>query len=219
MRLTMLEKEWKVKNLLSSLEAYSADGLLERNHKREMISFLKNNDTCFERSCWRGHFTASAWVVNSEETHILLMHHRKLGIWVQLGGHADGDKNLLAVSMKEVWEESGIKTRPITDKIFDISIHHIPEYELDKEHYHYDVRFLLKSTGNDTIVKNEESIDIRWFQANEECLPTKNPCIIRMLNKWMGYKKEVQVSRKAFEKELEEYNARNKINHKSGLIV
>ena len=184
----MFEKELNIKNLLSSLEDYTTEDLLQQNYKKEMISFFKNNDNCFERSCSKGHFTASAWVINSEETHILLMHHRKLGIWIQLGGHADGDENLLAVSIKEVLEESGIKTRSITDKIFDIAVHQIPEYELDKEHYHYDVRFLLKSTRNDTLIKNEESIDIRWFQANEECLPTKNPCIIRMLNKWLVYK-------------------------------
>lgn len=184
----MLEEKLKIKNLLSSLEEYTADDLLQKNCKKEMISFLKNYDNCFERSCSKGHFTASAWVINSEETHVLLMNHRKLGIWVQLGGHADGDENLLSVSVKEVLEESGIKTSPITDKIFDIEAYLIPEYKLEKEHYHYDVRFLLKSNGNDTLIKNEESIDIGWFQANQECLPTKNPCIIRMLNKWLEYK-------------------------------
>jgi hypothetical protein len=180
----------EVEKLLSLLYEYKTDDLSEENQKNETIHFLKNNDNCFERSSIKGHFTASAWVLNSSETHILLIHHKKLDMWLQLGGHTDGDKDLLRVSINEVLEESGLKSvAPITDKIFDIGVLKFPKYKSVEEHYHYDVRFLLKSTCDDVLVKNEESNDIRWFQADHEYLPTQNPDIVRMLSKCLKYKK------------------------------
>ena len=92
--------------ILSLLYDYNPKDCLEQEHKKKMISFCKNYDDCFERSCKIGHFTSSAWVVNSRESEVLLIHHRKLRIWLQLGGHADGESNLLSVAIKEVLEES-----------------------------------------------------------------------------------------------------------------
>ena len=39
---------------------------------------------------------------------VLLTHHRKLDRWLQLGGHADGDRDLARVALKEAEEESGL---------------------------------------------------------------------------------------------------------------
>ena len=180
----------KNKKLFFSLEKYFPTNKIEQANKNVMLSFLRKNHNCLKRTSIRGHFTASAWVVNSEETHVLLMHHKKLNIWIQLGGHADGENDLLNVAIKEVLEESGIKNiSPITDKIFDIGVHRIPRYQLIKEHYHYDIRFLLKSTSDDTLVANEESTDLKWFLASQASLPTKNQDIQRMLSKWLAFKR------------------------------
>jgi hypothetical protein len=188
----MKKKDPEVEGLLSLLYEYKTDDLSEENDRKETIYFLENNDNCFERSSLKGHLTASAWVLDSSETHILLIHHKKLDMWLQLVGHADGDKNLLRVSMKEVLEESGLKSvAPITDKIFDIGVHKIPKYKSVEEHYHYDVRFLLKSTCDDVLVKNEESNDIRWFRADHKYLPTQNSDVVRMLSKCLKYKNEL----------------------------
>ena len=85
------------------------------------------------------------------------MHHTKLNIWVQLGGHCDGDFNPLAVAMKEASEESGLSSIvAVHEDIFDIDIHFIPEIQNQKPHYHYDVRFLLKVDNNDEIQANHE---------------------------------------------------------------
>ena len=82
---------------------------------------------------------------------------------MQLGGHCDGDEDVLAVSIKEAQEESGInEIVPLSDKIFDIDIHRIPANSKDVAHFHFDIRFLLKTNGNDNFVKNEESNDLKW---------------------------------------------------------
>ena len=72
------------------------------------IDFVESHDDCFERLLQVGHVTASAWVLNPDASKTLLTHHRKLNKWLQLGGHADGDTNVLNVATREVMEESGI---------------------------------------------------------------------------------------------------------------
>ncbi len=153
--------------------------------KERMLAFLHEHDDCFERELACGHFTASAWLVNKDLSKALLMHHAKLNIWVQLGGHADGESDLLEVAIKEAQEESGIfDIEPITTQIFDIDIHTIPAKGMDPEHEHFDVRFLLRATTDQQPVKNAESKALAWFGHNESQLPTKQRSVLRMFEKW-----------------------------------
>ena len=77
---------------------------------------LLNDPDAFKRERKKGHFTASAWIVNKRRTHTLLTLHRKLQRWLQLGGHADGDENLVEVALKEAKEESGLQSIQLVDK-------------------------------------------------------------------------------------------------------
>ncbi|NRA73566.1 MAG: NUDIX hydrolase [Rickettsiales bacterium] len=153
-----------------------------------MLDFLERCEDCFDRSCRVGHFTASSWLVSKDLSKVLLMHHKKLNFWVQLGGHCDGDSNVMRVAVKEACEESGIKDiTPLRDDIFDIDMHLIPQIKQDQPHYHFDIRFLLK-TNHDNLVMNDEANSLRWFAPDKENLPTSSPSILRMLNKWRQYK-------------------------------
>ena len=97
-------------NYLSSAEQ-SENSLVQ-----SVINFYekhKDRDpSCFSRKLLKGHFTSSALVVRikDEVWETLLTHHAKLDIWIQLGGHADGDSDLLKGAKKEVTEEAGIDT-------------------------------------------------------------------------------------------------------------
>ena len=71
-------------------------------------ALLADPGPVYERRRLAGHFTGSAWLVDASGQRVLLTHHRKLGRWLQLGGHADGDANLAAVALKEGEEESGL---------------------------------------------------------------------------------------------------------------
>ncbi|MBI2774893.1 NUDIX hydrolase [Candidatus Dependentiae bacterium] len=131
-----------------------------------------------------GHITASAWLLNNDYSQVLLMHHAKLNLWVQLGGHCDGESDVLGVAIKEAQEESGIMgIAPVSTEIFDIDIHLIPANKKEQEHYHYDVRFLLSVTSNESFVQNAESKELKWFGMNDE-LPTESRSIMRMIEKW-----------------------------------
>ena len=113
------------------------------------------------------------------------MHHKKLNNWFQLGGHADGDDDLLNVAVKEAIEESGIEDiEPVQKAIFDIDVHTIPANKKDPEHEHFDVRFLLRVHSDADFLKNEESNELRWVDKTVESLPTTNATILRMFHKW-----------------------------------
>lgn len=172
--------------LLTLLHNYFPEDHYELQCKKEIISFIQHHEKCFERSLDIGHITASAWLLNKNKTHVLLMHHAKLNKWVQLGGHCDGNPDVLEVAIKEAQEESGINTIvPLSPTIFDIDIHLIPANSREKEHYHYDVRFLLQVTSNEHIIQNAESKELRWIDNNYNELPTDSPSVARMFKKWI----------------------------------
>ena len=173
------------KALKTLLEAYHPEDKKEQMDKSEMLHFLSEHPDCFERSLAKGHFTASSWLLNPDGSKALLMQHTKLGLWLQLGGHADGDPDMLAVAIKEATEESGLdRLKPLDTAIFDLDIHLIPG---DPPHYHYDVRFLLQAETED-VKMNRESKQLLWIDSNPNNLPTNEPSILRMFHKWLNRK-------------------------------
>ncbi|MEM6916235.1 MAG: NUDIX hydrolase [Verrucomicrobiota bacterium] len=127
-----------------------------------------NHSDCFERSLEVGHITGSAWIVDSAGKRTLLTHHRKLNLWLQPGGHADGNANVLAVALQEGLEETGLGAlEPVTTEILDIDIHGIPERKGEPSHFHYDVRFLLRQDGEDSYTVSEESHDLAWVPMED----------------------------------------------------
>lgn len=173
-------------SLIAMLQNYYPEDNNELKFKNQMIEFINENHNCFDRTLTIGHITASAWLLNKDESQALLMHHSKLDKWFQLGGHCDGNPDVLAIAIKEAQEESGIENiEPISNNIFDIDIHLIPENAKEKAHYHYDVRFLLKVTSDEQIIQNNESKELRWIGKELSNLPTQNPSVLRMFNKWL----------------------------------
>ncbi len=163
------------------------EDLQEIKFKKQMLDFLENEENCFERSLESGHFTASCWLINKEGSHALLTHHAKLDTWLQLGGHCDGEHDILKVALTEAQEESGIQDIALLyDGIFDIDIHLIPENKKEKAHYHYDVRFLLQVVSNENIVVSSESKALAWVEKNKKSLPACNQSVIRMFDKWVA---------------------------------
>lgn len=150
------------------------------------FSALLLSERCFHRDHLPGHITGSAWILNKKRTHVLLVHHVKLNKWLQPGGHADGEENVLSVAMREVNEETGlIHFKELVPGIFDIDIHTIPARADFPEHFHYDVRYALVTTEDeDDILVSEESHDVKWIALEEVPeLCCNNASILRMLAK------------------------------------
>lgn len=126
------------------------------------VSLLDNPEDPFVRSRLAGHFTGSAWLVSADGRRVLLTHHRKLGRWLQLGGHADGERDLSLVALREAEEESGLAGLVVEPAIFDIDRHWIPERGAEPGHWHYDVRHVVRATCSEAFTVGEESLDLAW---------------------------------------------------------
>jgi len=170
--------------LVTQLQQYQPYNEDERAHVERTLGFIMRHEDCFERSLLIGHVTASAFLLNRDMTHALLMHHTKLDRWFQLGGHCDGESNVLAVAIKEAQEESGIHAIvPVSEKIFDVDVHLIPERSGEPAHYHYDIRFMLMVESDEEVIQNRESKELRWI-AKDGDIPGDSVSVSRMFEKW-----------------------------------
>ncbi|MBK1879612.1 NUDIX hydrolase [Pelagicoccus mobilis] len=177
----------KRKALIELLEGYAARWPGESETCERFLEFVRRNEDCFERSLQEGHVTGSAWLVNRAGTHVLLTHHRKLGAWFQLGGHADGESDVSRVALQEALEESGLSELSLLDEaIFDIDIHLIPARKADPDHYHFDVRFVVQATGSEAFQVSEESLDLAWVEIDSISDFTEEVSMLRMAGKWKG---------------------------------
>jgi len=149
------------------------------------LEFVRAEPRCFERDCWSGHVTGSAWVVDPSGERVLLTHHRKLGRWLQLGGHSDGDADSLRVAVREATEESGLEVEPISPALFDVDIHLIPARGDDPAHHHFDARFALVARTNAFRV-SDESHALEWVKIDEIQRFTTESSMLRMATKWRG---------------------------------
>jgi 8-oxo-dGTP pyrophosphatase MutT (NUDIX family) len=144
-------------------------------------------DDPFTRERLAGHFTASSWLVDRPGQRVLLTHHRKLERWLQLGGHADGDRDLARVALKEAEEESGLSGLSVEPTIFDLDRHWIPERGDVPGHWHYDVRYVVHAGGSEAFVVSDESHDLAWREIAaiaDDAGADESMC--RMAGKWLA---------------------------------
>ena len=173
--------------VLKQLRDYQLRWRSESEVCARFIDFVVNQPDCFERHLPIGHVTGSAWVVNRAGTHVLLTHHKKLNLWVQLGGHADGDADVFRVARREAEEESGLAGLvPVSKAIFDLDVHRIPARGNAPEHFHWDVRYAFRAMGGETYVVSAESHDLGWIEIASLSLVTQEESMLRMARKWVA---------------------------------
>jgi 8-oxo-dGTP pyrophosphatase MutT (NUDIX family) len=141
---------------------------------------------CFERSCLPGHVTGSAWLIDAGGAEVLLTHHRKLDLWVQLGGHSDGDPDTCSVARREAEEESGLEVELLLPGIFDLDIHTIPARRGEPAHLHFDVRYAFVSRSGRNYRVSDESHDLAWVPITDVHRFTGEASMLRMARKWLA---------------------------------
>jgi 8-oxo-dGTP pyrophosphatase MutT (NUDIX family) len=150
--------------LLDMLERHQPYDEHEREMRERIAWFVAAHPDCFERTLLEGHVTASAWVVDRSREKALLTHHAKLGRWLQLGGHCDGESDVLRVALREVSEESGLHNLTVLHKsgIYDVDAHDIPARAEEPAHVHYDIRFAFEADPRAPLRITPESKDLQW---------------------------------------------------------
>ncbi|HEY0653995.1 MAG TPA: NUDIX hydrolase [Chryseosolibacter sp.] len=170
-------------DLSLSLEAYTSAFPEEQEFVARFLQLLKN-PRAYHRDHLPGHMTGSAWIIDQSRQYTLLVHHAKLQRWLQPGGHADGDENIVAVARKEAEEETGLQKLTLLNPIFDIDIHPIPARKDFPQHDHYDIRCLFMADKNELLVVSEESHAVEWIPLKDVATRSDgNDSINRMVKK------------------------------------
>ncbi|QAX29806.1 NUDIX hydrolase [Leisingera sp. NJS204] len=168
---------------LAGIGIYTPQTARDREMWRQLRSFCESEPQAFGRNPETGHVTGSAFVLSPDMKCVLLTHHRKLDRWLQLGGHCDGIADAAFVALKEAYEESGLpRIKPLSDQVFDVDIHAIPENAQDCEHLHYDVRYLFQAEAGDFAVSGE-SHALAWVPLNRLHEVTETPGVLVLREK------------------------------------
>ena len=182
--------------LLALLDRYARRFPEEGDTVERIRDLLETRERAYHRDCFDpGHITTSAWIVSQESGAALFTHHRKLGRWLQLGGHTDGETDVVASALREAEEESGLVGFRVLPhlggpEILDIDVHVIPARGDEPAHEHHDIRFLLDVSEKQPISAQEaESLDVRWFTSDEIAAGFDEESVLRMGRKaadWLG---------------------------------
>ena len=167
--------------LWAQLAAFAPCCEQEENDQRLMLQYGEVFDDLLTRKNEMAHLTASAWIVTPDRGHVLLAYHNQYRSWAWLGGHADGDGELLRVALREAREESGIvHVRPVVPEIFSVEIlpvtQHIKRGRYVSAHLHLNVTYLLECDEADALrCKPDENSGVRWFRPDEVSAAVSEP--------------------------------------------
>ncbi len=159
-------------DLRVQIESYIPFDEQEEKDKKQFLEFINSFDDVLTRKNVFGHFSSSAFVVNKERTKMLVVYHIINEGWIYPGGHADGEKNLLSVAIREVEEETGLKTKVLNDSIFGIQSApvkgHIKKSEYISAHLHFDIIYLMEADDSIPLVyRADESKGVKWIPFEE----------------------------------------------------
>lgn len=167
-------------NILDELKAFHPFNQQEAQDRLELLHRLQSGEPLYERSNLTGHFTASAWIVSPDRTQVLMAHHDLYNSWAWLGGHADGDRDLLAVALREVEEESGLVAHPVSPHIYSLEILPVSGHEKRgiyvPSHLHLNVTFLLEADPALPVRSCPgENSRVAWFSPEEAVAASTEP--------------------------------------------
>lgn len=146
-----------------------------------ILESLKRGKDVFYRDKKDAHMTASAWVVNPERTKALMVYHNIYDSWSWMGGHADGNEDLLAVALQEAQEESGLtNVRFVMEDIFSLEVltvdGHWKHNTYVSSHLHLNLTYLLEAREEDPlVVKADENSGVAWFSLDGAVQASSEP--------------------------------------------
>ena len=180
--------------LVSQIRRYVPYNEQEEADKALILNWIEKNDDAFLRDNVVAHMTASAWVVDKDRSKVLMVYHNIYQSWSWLGGHADGETDLLAVAIREVKEEAGISdVRPVSEEIFSLESltvdGHVKKGRYVSSHLHLNVTYLLEADEAEVLrIKPDENSGVRWFSLEEALAACSEPWMIERVYKKLNAK-------------------------------
>jgi 8-oxo-dGTP pyrophosphatase MutT (NUDIX family) len=170
--------------IIEDIRAYQPYNEQEQRDKQVILDFIAKNDDAFLRTNLIAHMTASAWVVNEDRTQVLMVYHNIYNSWSWTGGHADGERDLLSVALREVREETGVQhLHPVSENIFSLEVLTVDGHEKHGEyvpsHLHLNVTYLIEADSRDALrVCEAENSGVRWFAPEEALKASTEPWFV-----------------------------------------
>ena len=159
-------------DILNQLERYQPWNAQEEQDRQELLRLARQGGDLYTRGS-AAHFTASAWGVSPDRRQVLMAYHNLYDSWAWLGGHADGQRDLLAAAIREVQEESGLThVRAVSPDIYSLEILPVAGHEKQgryvSSHLHLNITYLLEADPADPLrSKPDENSRVAWFTPEE----------------------------------------------------
>ncbi len=186
------------KQLLRQLAAYRPYNEQEAADRALILECLTAHEDIFSRENRLAHMTASAWVVNRARTKVLMAYHNIYHSWSWLGGHADGDADLLAVALREVSEESGLAAQHVraadaAGGIFSLEVLTVDGHEKRgayvPSHLHLNVTYLVEADEEELLyIKEDENSGVAWFAPEEALAASTEPWFVERIYRKLNEK-------------------------------
>lgn len=168
-----------VRDARAVLARWPAPDATQEVLRRDYLALLHARPDAMWRTCAPAHLTASALVVDPSRRQVLLLLHRKAGLWLQTGGHAEpGDATLAAVALREATEESGMPGLRISAAPVRLDRHPAPCAPGVVEH-HLDVQYVVTAPASAHPRGSAESVEVGWFAP--DALPEPTDAAVRAL--------------------------------------
>lgn len=185
-------------DILKQIQNYKPYNEQEEKDKEVFINYLTTFDNYLLRENEYGHLCSSAFILNKERTKIIMIFHNIYQSWGWVGGHADGDSDLLHVAIKEAKEESGLKNiKPISKEIFTLDTlpvqGHIKHGKNVPAHVHLTVAYLLEADENEPLhIKKDENSGVGWVDIDKMTKKSTEPFMQYVYGKGIKKMKELK---------------------------
>ena len=186
--------------IIKQIQNYTPVNEQEIQDKKLILDFYdKFKEISFDRNCLPAHFSASCWIVDETMTYVLQNFHNLYNNWGWLGGHADGDSDLLNVAIKEAKEESGlINIRPYSNDFISLEVlpvnPHIKYNKFVSSHLHMNVTYLFIASMDDELhIKPDENSALKWVPLDDAVIITNEECMKPIYKKLNDYVKNIVI--------------------------
>ena len=173
--------------LLDALNRFRPCNEQEETDKNQILSLLSGGQDLYTRDNTVAHLTASSWVVSPDRKQVLLIYHNLYRSWAWMGGHADGDRDLCRVALRETREESGLEDLTlVSPEIFSLESLTVDGHEKRgnyiSSHLHLNVTYLLEADPRQPIrVKPDENSGVAWFPVEEVAGKVSEPWMMQRI--------------------------------------